>query len=343
MKDIPFIVIIPAYQAAEHLERSVGSVTAQAGDCQVVVVDDGSADQTYAVAQRLARENIAVHALSQPNGGQLAARTAGIRYAREHLDTDGAYFLFLDADDAFVPDALSRLRALLREHPCDMLLFDVARIHAQTGRETERFGGSGSGMVRDKAALYRIVLFDMHYNSLCRKAIAARCVGDRDYAAYTHLRHGEDLVQSLDYYKAADAVYFSDACLYRYYTNPASVTKSVSLEKYPVESTARALTWDFVREENVWSQRELDDYAAFLLTALEGKLKEITLFDAPFSQKKEKFDHMRRDAFYGELLQRELPHDRVITLFAQENYPAMMRAVKCKRLFGGVKRKLIKQ
>jgi glycosyltransferase involved in cell wall biosynthesis len=92
-------VIIPCYRQAHFLADSIGSVLRQTHPgVEVVVIDDGSPDNTEAVV----RQYPGVRYLRQKNAGVSAARNAGIRASR------GGYVMFLDADDRLLPDAVSR-------------------------------------------------------------------------------------------------------------------------------------------------------------------------------------------------------------------------------------------
>ncbi|TAN47127.1 MAG: glycosyltransferase [Methylococcaceae bacterium] len=106
-------VIIPAFNYAASLERAVSSVLSQAGgDFDVWIIDDGSTDDTEAVAATLLpRWSRRLHYHRQTNQGPAAARNQGIHMSR------GDYLLFLDADDELLPDALAAFRAGIAGHP----------------------------------------------------------------------------------------------------------------------------------------------------------------------------------------------------------------------------------
>lgn len=96
-------VIIPAYNAAGHLRSTIESVLAQTySTFEVIVVDDGSSDDTFQVAQSAAAMDARVRVIRQANGGVGAARNAGIRAAH------GRYIAPLDADDLWAPAKLER-------------------------------------------------------------------------------------------------------------------------------------------------------------------------------------------------------------------------------------------
>ncbi|MEM7629145.1 MAG: glycosyltransferase [Planctomycetota bacterium] len=97
MNDVPRIsVIIPAYNAERYVEDAVRSVLRQmgCGAVEVIVVNDGSTDETPAALRAFAGDPRVV-VIDQPNAGISAARNTGIRRAR------GSFIGFLDADDLF--------------------------------------------------------------------------------------------------------------------------------------------------------------------------------------------------------------------------------------------------
>jgi len=101
-----FSVVIPVYNRAHVLSRTLNSVLAQScGDFEIVVVDDGSNDDPKSVVETIADPRIRF--LRQDNRGGGAARNAGIDTAR------GRFVAFLDSDDEFLPDHLAAMKRLL--------------------------------------------------------------------------------------------------------------------------------------------------------------------------------------------------------------------------------------
>ncbi|MVW74636.1 glycosyltransferase family 2 protein [Pseudomonas xionganensis] len=126
-------VIVPAYNYAHLLPRALDSVLAQlADDVELIVVNDGSTDQTSALLADYQGRYPAIRIIEQENGGAASARNHGIREA------NGRYALMLDADDELLPDALSCLRQMVAHHPeAGMLLGGYVSVY-EDGRERQR-------------------------------------------------------------------------------------------------------------------------------------------------------------------------------------------------------------
>jgi glycosyltransferase involved in cell wall biosynthesis len=107
-------VVVPCYKQAEFLAEAIGSVVAQTfTDWELIILDDGSPDDTADVAEKLIAmyPDRSIRLLRKPNGGVSDARNAGIAVAR------GAYILPLDADDMIQPTMLEKTVQLLDSSP----------------------------------------------------------------------------------------------------------------------------------------------------------------------------------------------------------------------------------
>ena len=117
-------IIIPAYNQARFLDRAIASALGQINaDVEVVVIDDGSTDDTPAVIARHQAEP-RLKAVRQPNAGLGAARNRGL------AESTGEYVCFLDADDFYSPDKCVKQAAALDGNPelgfvyCDFTTVD---------------------------------------------------------------------------------------------------------------------------------------------------------------------------------------------------------------------------
>lgn len=179
MPEIPAVsVVVPAYNAAWCIRRAVDSVLAQTfTDFELIVVDDGSTDDTPAVLNTYGDRLCLVR---KPNGGLSSARNAGIEAAR------GRYVAFLDADDWWLPEKLRRQIALMEADPALVFCSTAARIESPDGdvlgewacgnsplptleaifATNAHVAGSGSAVVARRDAFARTGGFDERLRSL---------------------------------------------------------------------------------------------------------------------------------------------------------------------------------
>lgn len=105
-----FSVVIPLYNKEPHIKRTLNSVLAQTiQDFEIIVVDDGSTDQSTEVVKTFSDYRIRL--ISQKNAGVSVARNRGINEAKADL------IAFLDADDEWKPDFLEEILELKNKYP----------------------------------------------------------------------------------------------------------------------------------------------------------------------------------------------------------------------------------
>ncbi len=157
-------VIIPCYNHGRYLPASIASVVAQTyPDWEIVVVDDGSTDDTATIASaEIARyPQHAIRLVRQRNQGLSASRNTGIREAR------GRYVLPLDADDLIAPDMLARTVEMLDTQPdIGFVYTDVQMI----GEEVRVWSGGAY-------SLHRLAFDNLMITTTLFRADAARQVG----------------------------------------------------------------------------------------------------------------------------------------------------------------------
>jgi len=121
-------VIIPAYNAAKTIEKTVRSVLASTIPIDVFVINDGSTDGTGACLEKLGGENrwaavgSALHVLHQRNQGAYMARLNALKQIKT------PWFGFVDADDAIEPDMFEKMLAVAEKENCDVVQCAVSGI-----------------------------------------------------------------------------------------------------------------------------------------------------------------------------------------------------------------------
>jgi glycosyltransferase involved in cell wall biosynthesis len=119
-------IIIPTYNSSRYIKEAVDSALAQTyRDIEVIVVDDGSRDET-AVILKPYIESKKITYIHQENKGLAGARDAGIRVAR------GEFIALLDSDDIFLSNKIERQVGYLEAHPeCGVCYCDVAHFYEE--------------------------------------------------------------------------------------------------------------------------------------------------------------------------------------------------------------------
>ena len=121
--------VVPCYNSAAYMEHAVEGLLAGGDEMDILLVNDGSKDDTGKVADRLAQAYPGiVRVIHQPNGGHGSGLNRGIETAK------GLYFKVVDSDDRIDPDALLALLDLLREHAspetqADLVIHDYVYDH----------------------------------------------------------------------------------------------------------------------------------------------------------------------------------------------------------------------
>lgn len=105
LKSIPLVsIVIPAYNAESFIQQTLSSVVRQTyQNLEVIVVDDGSKDNTVKLVREFTQSDPRVSLISQSNFGVSAARNLGIE------KSTGEFIAFIDADDIYFPDAIAKL------------------------------------------------------------------------------------------------------------------------------------------------------------------------------------------------------------------------------------------
>lgn len=131
-------VVVPMYNREFTIERCIHSIISQSfKPKEIIVVDDGSTDNSVEIVKRLGVENLRV--ICQNHKGAQAARNIGI------LNSDSDYIIFLDSDDEWLPDLLERMINKATESP-NYVIYADCYIEEGSKRKQWRLPGDGGEM-----------------------------------------------------------------------------------------------------------------------------------------------------------------------------------------------------
>lgn len=123
-------VIIPTYNYAKYLPETIDSVLRQTyQDLEIIVIDDGSTDNTKEIIQRYIRSSDKIKYILQENKGPAAARNRGIKEAK------GEYIAFLDSDDIWVTEKLDIQASYLEQNKDIFFLYAKADVLNEHGKK----------------------------------------------------------------------------------------------------------------------------------------------------------------------------------------------------------------
>jgi glycosyltransferase involved in cell wall biosynthesis len=159
-------IIIPTYNRADLLPRAVQSVINQTyKDWELLIVDDGSADNTKEVVEKFAKKDPRIKYFYEENKGQGAARNLGIKNAQ------GEYIAFLDSDDEWLSEKLEKQINFLESHRKYEFCYTADKLKYADGREEiKRYSNNidlssaklaGIGISVPSSHIYRKKVFDL--------------------------------------------------------------------------------------------------------------------------------------------------------------------------------------
>jgi len=133
-------VIIPVFNAASFVRQAVESALLQPQTAEVVLVEDGSVDNSWEVCQQLAAENAKVHLYRHADGknhGSGATRNVAVR------QSTCEYIAFLDADDFFLPGRFERVEQMFAADPQLEGVYEAIGTHIEDENSLQRWKSSG--------------------------------------------------------------------------------------------------------------------------------------------------------------------------------------------------------
>jgi glycosyltransferase involved in cell wall biosynthesis len=214
-------IIVPVYNAALYIEECIASVLQQTiGAIEVIVVNDGSTDESAAILDRLAAADQRLRVFHCRNRGVSAARNFGIEKAT------GDYIGFVDADDWVEPTMFEILYAAMQQD-CDLAICNVT-IHNANGTKAIRLSLTDEQI--DAAAergevFFRFMRFtydNANWNKLYKREI----IREHSLAFDEQMLLWEDLLFNLCYLHYVRKLSVLQTSLYNYRIQPASLTNT---------------------------------------------------------------------------------------------------------------------
>ncbi|MBO4340128.1 MAG: glycosyltransferase [Bacteroidales bacterium] len=213
-------IVVPAYNVAPYIERCLDSCMDQdipAEEYEIIVVNDGSTDNTLAIARKYASTHPSVRLFSQENKGLSQARNAGMDMA------EGEYLWFVDSDDAIAPGCLGSLCRECVDKDLDVLCFCRGRVEDGKTTVVPFYGKELAGKVVTGPRMLR----DNLLKSVCSPFYVYRrkYLTDNGFRFAPGLLHEDEAWTPRVIYQAA-RVSFTDSVCYYAYTRSGSIMQT---------------------------------------------------------------------------------------------------------------------
>ncbi len=216
MDTVMVSVIVPVYNVENYLHKCVQSILSQTfSDFEVILVDDGSRDQSGEICDFWARKDPRIRVIHKINEGLASARNAGMDISR------GKYLCFIDSDDYVATELLEKTVSVMEEKNCDWCAWGMVK-ETESGELLERICHKSRELAigPDGARMEFLLKYLLNYrmgweawSHLYRGSIlrehGIRFVSERKVMA-------EDLLFSFHYWLYAGSCVVLEDCLYHY-------------------------------------------------------------------------------------------------------------------------------
>ncbi len=270
-------VVVPVYNMGELLEVCMKSLLSQDGvDLEVILVDDGSKDNSWECCQRLAQQDARVKAYHTENQGPGPARNYGLERA------SGRYVFFADADDKLEEHALSIMLREIRKNNSDLLVFGYLAINSK-GEVRRRktypdFFRSGEEIRQDYSEYARfrspLAIQGAPWNKFYDMDII------REHGiTFPPLRRSEDESFIARYMCHVKQVQFIEDVLYTHYLNDLQL----EWKKYPRNYSRDITGFYHVCEETIltWNPKDVKTKSIINEEYVDGIVKAMELSYSP--------------------------------------------------------------
>jgi UDP-glucose:(glucosyl)LPS beta-1,3-glucosyltransferase len=225
-------IIIPAYNSEKYIHNTLSMLVVQGlDDCEVIVVNDGSTDNTGEICKSFAacHHHISIISLEK-NSGVSVARNTGLAEAK------GKYICFFDSDDVFPPDTLSFFKETInKQGNLDVFCFgfEIRRNEKEMKRYAYR---KYSGRLFTESFEYLRLTLRKNINCCCPGTLISRKLLQSNKITFIEgMSIGEDLEFMIRVFYCSKSVYYDSKVCYVYYLLNDSTTKgykSYSIQQF---------------------------------------------------------------------------------------------------------------
>lgn len=216
MKKIETIdILIPAYNAEKFIKRCIGSIIKQTYSAwNIIVLNDGSTDNTYKICNQLAETDHRIKVFSQENQGLVETRRRLVKMVTN------SYFMHMDADDLLHPQALELLVKGIKKTDADIIM--TTRIKSishsfEIGKNSKKLKFCSENIkVLDSNDIVQGLLGHPKFLPNMYSKLYKSKLKNADLSSIPEIFLGEDVCASIKILEKAEKVAILDECIYFY-------------------------------------------------------------------------------------------------------------------------------
>lgn len=213
-------IIVPVYNVESYLRKCLDSIRNQIyTNFEVILIDDGSADESLKICNEYAQKDKRFIVLSQANKGVSSARNKGLSVAK------GKYISFVDSDDTIHPNYLQVLYNNIKRESADMSVcrwLGSDQVPPKDKTETQVWN--------QEETFYEYFVKRQMDGSVYAKMYKRECIADISFDV--NLRIGEDQIFVIQAIERCKRIVFQDISLYTYLIRNTSAMKSILDSRY---------------------------------------------------------------------------------------------------------------
>lgn len=237
-------ILVPVYNVEKYLSYCLDSIVNQTyRDMQVVIVDDGSTDGSWAICQEYAGRFSFVEAYHQENSGVAAARNALLDKA------SGEYTIFVDSDDWIESNMIEDLMHYITEYDLDIAICEAVSEHG--GSATPVDTALCLPLIEERESVIKKFLLHKELNgSLCNKLVKTSLLHNLRFAK--DIWYGEDALMMWQILQRVGRVGTVPTQYYHYRMNDASISHQI----FGPKKMSGHQVWDIINRDThrLWPQ-----------------------------------------------------------------------------------------
>lgn len=223
-------LVIPVYNGEGSVEKCISSIVEQTyKNLEIIIVDDGSKDQTLSICQKMAAADERIKVVHQDNQGVSVARNNGI------ASVSGTYVMFVDADDYLDADACMRCLDTMHNDGADIVVANKIFHIGNRLQKNVLYSNPHFARTKEDKELFILDLMTTHYDPLMNKVAYLSCgvtaklfktdlIRENSICFQEDCRFGEDVLFNLECFQHAEKISYIDFDAYHFCVNSGSST-----------------------------------------------------------------------------------------------------------------------